>query len=102
MNRLVIQALLAASLMLSSVLIFADEARPPRRIGVLLVAHSRESEVAQAFRQGLRDAGYVEGRDVVIEWRFPNGDYAQVPELVGELIRHKVDVMVVDGTVGTR
>ena len=80
----------------------AQQSVEPHHIGVLLVAHSPESEVAQAFRQGLRDAGYSEGRDVVIEWRFPNGDYARVPELVADLVQRNVEVIVVDGTVGTR
>jgi len=83
----------------------ASYGEPPvaaHHIGVLLVAHSAESEVAQAFRQGLRDAGYSEGRDVLVEWRSPNGDYSRVPELVADLIRRKVELIVVDGTVGTR
>ena len=80
----------------------AQQSALPRHIGVLLVAHSPDSEVAQAFRHGLRDAGYSEGRDVVIEWRSPNGDYARVPELVADLVQRKVEVIVVDGTVGTR
>jgi ABC-type uncharacterized transport system substrate-binding protein len=74
----------------------------PRRIGVLLVNFSPESEQAQAFRQGLRDAGYVEGRDVVIEWRTASGDYARIPEVVAELVQRKVDVIVSDSTIGTR
>jgi putative ABC transport system substrate-binding protein len=82
----------------------ADAQQPvaPRRIGVLLVAWSPESKMAQAFREGLRDAGYVEGRDVVVEWRTANGDYDRVPQLVADLIQRKVEVIVVDGTVGTR
>jgi putative ABC transport system substrate-binding protein len=82
----------------------ADAQQPasPRRIGVLLAVVSPESKEAQAFRQGLLDAGYAEGRDVVIEWRSANGDYARVPEFVADLVQRKVDVIVVDTTVATR
>ena len=82
----------------------ADAQQPasPRRIGVLLVAFSPESKEAQAFRQGLRDAGYVEGRDVVIEWRSANGDYARIPELAADLVQRKVDVIVVESTLAVR
>ena len=52
----------------------------------------------QAFRQGLQDAGYVEGRDVVIEWRSGSGDYARMPSLVADLVQGKVEVIVVSGT----
>jgi putative tryptophan/tyrosine transport system substrate-binding protein len=72
-----------------------------RRIGVLLVGLSPESKEAKHFRLGLRDAGYSEGRDVIIEWRSANGDYDRVPELVADLIHSKVDVIVQDSTVGT-
>jgi putative ABC transport system substrate-binding protein len=64
----------------------------PRRIGVLLVGWSPESPGPQQFRHGILDAGYVEGRDVVIEWRSADGDYNRVPELVADLVRSKVDV----------
>jgi len=75
----------------------ADAQEPsPRRIGVLLILVSPESKEAQAFRQGLRDAGYSEGRDVVIEWRFANGDYDRVSQLVTDLVQRQVDVMVTD------
>jgi putative ABC transport system substrate-binding protein len=82
----------------------AEEQQPatPRRIGVLLVVFSRDGKEAPAFRDGLRDAGYVEGCDVVIEWRSNNGDYAQVPELVAELLQSKVEVIVVDSTVASQ
>jgi len=66
---------------------------------VLLSPAGKEAE---AFRQGLRDAGYVEGRDVVIEWRSADGDYARLPELAAELVERKVDVIVADTTPATR
>ena len=86
-------------------LVAAADAQQPtslRRIGVLLALFTRESREAQAFRQGLRDAGYAEGRDLVIEWRSANGDYSRVPELAADLVQRKVDVIVVDTTVATR
>ena len=81
---------------------YAQQPVLPRRIGVLLSANSPGSKEAQAFRQGLLNAGYAEGRDVVIELRSANGDYAQVPALVADLVQRKVDVIVVDSTVAAR
>jgi putative tryptophan/tyrosine transport system substrate-binding protein len=75
--------------------------RVARRIGFLLVGLSPESKEAKQFRLGLRDAGYSEGRDVVIEWRSAKGDYDRVPELVADLVGAKVDVIVQDSTIGT-
>jgi putative tryptophan/tyrosine transport system substrate-binding protein len=74
----------------------------PRRIGFLCVAWGPDDKELQAFRQGLLDAGYFEGRDLVIEWRFANGDYARIPELVADLVQRKVDVIVSDSTQGTQ
>jgi len=73
-----------------------------RRIGVLLVLLSPEGKEAQAFRRGLQDAGYIEGRDVVIEWRSANGDYTRLPQLAVDLVERKVDVIVVDTTQATQ
>jgi putative ABC transport system substrate-binding protein len=55
-------------------------------------------EFMQAFRQGLLDAGYAEGRDVMIEWRDANGDYDRLPQLAVDLVQGKVDVIVVTST----
>jgi putative ABC transport system substrate-binding protein len=79
----------------------AQQTASPRHIGVLLVGLTPESKPAQSFLQGLRDAGYSVGRDVVIEWRLAHGDYDRVPDLVADLVRNKVDVMVMDSTIGT-
>ena len=80
----------------------AQTSAAPRRVEVLLVNFSPESKEAQAFREGLRDAGYVEGRDVVVEWRTAGGDYARLPEVVADLVQRKADVIVSDSTIGTR
>jgi len=100
-RRLLTLALLISSLDFAGVP-HAQQPTSPRRIGVVLALFSQDSQEAQAFRQGLRDAGYVEGRDVVIEWRSSGGDYALVPGLVADLVQRKVDVIVVDSTVATR
>jgi putative ABC transport system substrate-binding protein len=78
----------------------ADAQQPasPRHVGVLLAALLPEEKVPQAFRQGLLDAGYAEGRDVVIEWRYANGDYDRLPQLAADLVQSKVDLIVVEST----
>ena len=95
---------LVGSLGLVCLPVKADAQQPasPRRIGVLLVGFLPDSDEAQQFRQGLRDAGYTEGRDVAIEWRSANGDYDRIPELVADLVQRKVDVIVVDSTIAAR
>ena len=95
---------LAACLVLVAPSRAADAQPPasPRRVGVLLALLAPESKEVQAFRQGLRDAGYVEGRDVVIEWRSAKGDYARLPQLAADLVKSKVDVIMSDITVATQ
>jgi len=66
---------------------------------VLLVLLSPERREAQAFREGLREAGYGEGRDVVLEWRSANGACARAPEVAADLVHAKVDVIVADTTI---
>jgi putative ABC transport system substrate-binding protein len=53
-----------------------------------------------AFRAGLRDLGYVEGKNIVIEFRFARGQYDRLPELAAELVRLKVDVIVTHSAPG--
>jgi putative tryptophan/tyrosine transport system substrate-binding protein len=101
-QRLLALALVAlgAALSLFAPGSIADAQQPaaPHRIGVLLGGTSLDSTLAQQFRQGLLEAGYSEGHDVVIEWRSANGDYTRVPELVADLIHRNLDVIVVEST----
>jgi len=57
-----------------------------------------EANLVGAFREGLREHGYEEGRNIVIEYRWADGKYERFPALVAELIAAKVDVIVTAGT----
>ncbi len=73
------------------------------RIGFLGSATAAGSaKSVEAFRAGLRDFGHVEGRNIVIEFRWAEGKYDRLYDLVAELIRLNVDVIVTHGTPGTR
>jgi putative ABC transport system substrate-binding protein len=56
----------------------------------------------EAFRQGLRDLGYVEGKNIVIEWRSAEGKRDRLPALAADLVRLKVDLIVTAGPLVTR
>jgi putative ABC transport system substrate-binding protein len=73
------------------------------RIGFLGSASATGSaKSVEALRTGLRDLGYVEGRNIVIEFRWAEGKYDRLSDLLAELIRLNVDVIVTHGTPGTR
>jgi putative tryptophan/tyrosine transport system substrate-binding protein len=82
------------------------EAQQPRKISRIgyLAANFPSTNIAriQAFRQGLRDLGYVEGKSIVIEWRYAEGKPDRLPALAAELVRLKVDVIVTAGPGQTR
>src|SRR4030095_8247309 len=70
------------------------------RIAYQSAGSSGERE--EAFRQGLRELGYVEGQNIVIEWRFAQGKPDQIPRNTAELVRLNVDVIVTGGSTDTR
>ena len=78
----------------------AQQAAKVARIGWLALNLAAAPHVTEAFRQGLRDLGYVEGRNVVIEYRDAKGTPERLPALVAELIALKVDVIVAPNTPG--
>jgi putative ABC transport system substrate-binding protein len=74
--------------------------KPVPVIGILGAAVPDDAEVARnlaAFRQGLADAGYVEGQNVRIEYRWAEGQYERLPALAADLVARKVDVIVNEG-----
>ena len=64
-------------------------------------SRSANQHFLDAFRQGLRESGYIEGQNIVIEDRWADGRVERFPELIAELIRLRVDVLVVASTPGT-
>src|SRR5215510_12932206 len=72
------------------------------RIGYLGASRSANSERMEAFRQGLRELGYVEGKNIVVEYRYAEGKQDRLPALAAELVRLKVDVIVTTGPTVTR
>ena len=79
----------------------ADPAWKAPRIGVIGEGSPSDRRVA-AFRQGLRELGYAEGESIFVEYRYLDGVLERVPNVAAELIRLKVDVLVVGGTVAAR
>ena len=57
-----------------------------------------EANLTNAFREGLRDAGYEDGRNIAIKYLWADGQYDRFPTLVSELVAAKVDVIVTAGT----
>jgi putative ABC transport system substrate-binding protein len=95
--------LIAATLLAVAVIAEAQQPNKVPRIGYL-AANSRSTNLAriEAFQQGLRDFGYVEGKSIVIEWRYAEGKLDRLPGLAAELVRLKVDVIVSAGPPPTR
>jgi putative tryptophan/tyrosine transport system substrate-binding protein len=73
------------------------------RIGYLSgPSPSTSANRRQAFRQGLRELGYVEGKNIVIEYRYAEGKFDRLPALAAELVGLKVDIIVTSGPQTTR
>jgi putative ABC transport system substrate-binding protein len=66
------------------------------RIGVLSPAERSSTKIFDAFREGLREHGYVDGQNITIEYRLAAGDASRLPEMAGELVRLPADVIVTD------
>ena len=79
----------------------ADESPADRILSDLLPFRLARART-EAFRQGLRELGYVEGKNIVIEWRQRGRKLDRLPALAGELVRLKVDVIVTGGSAATR
>src|SRR2546425_52155 len=77
----------------------AQQAAKAARLGYLAADRAANPHLQEAFRQGLRELGYVEGRNLVIEYRDAEGKLERFPALAAELVALKVDVIVASGTL---
>ena len=93
--RRLISVLLAALLLALSFSVDAQEAKKIPRIGFLVTpSRSFSSARIEAFRRGLHDLGYIEGKNIAIEYRYAEGKLDRLPQLAAELVGLKVDVIV--------
>jgi putative ABC transport system substrate-binding protein len=87
-------------------LCFSADAQQPKEVPRIgwLGAGSSPSQLprTEAFRRGLRDLGYVEGKSIVIEWQYAEGKPDRLPALAAELVHLKVDIIVTGGISATR
>ncbi len=99
-RRKVLVLILALSLLVVPLAADAQQANKVYRVGVLGgVSPQTLPGSIEAFRQRLRDLGWVEGQNVVIEYRWGEGNVDRLPELAAEFIRLKVDIIVAAGTL---
>lgn len=104
MKKAVLVSILVVVLQLA-VAVMADAQQPTNipRLGYLTAPpFSALTAEHEAFRQGLRELGYVEGKNIFIEWRSAEAKLDRLPELAAELVRLKVDVIVTAGPAPTR
>jgi putative ABC transport system substrate-binding protein len=94
---------LAVAFALCGAVVEAQQPTKVPRIGYLTInSASTQSARIEAFRQSLRELGYIEGKNIVVEWRFGEGKSERVPALAAELVGLKVDVIVTAGGPVTR
>src|SRR5678816_284208 len=104
MKRAAVPSILVVVVLL--VLGVIAEAQQPKKVPQIGYLHAASaSSVAartEAFREGLRELGYVEGKNILIEYRYAEGKFDRLPVLAAELVRLKVDIIVTTGPIVTR
>ena len=108
MRKNIIGFALSAMLFAPSVSAQAQQANKVPRVGYLWFgfapspAPARPNPQVESFRQGLRELGYVEGKNIIVEFRYAEGKFERLPGLAAELVRLKVDVIVTASTPAIR
>ena len=94
MKTLALATILGLGLLAAPVAAEAQAVAKVPRIAFLSTTSSPDSPTTAAFRQGLQDLGYVEGQNIIIEWRWGAGTTQRFPEFAAEVVQLKVDVIV--------
>ncbi|HEU4342374.1 MAG TPA: ABC transporter substrate-binding protein, partial [Candidatus Binatia bacterium] len=90
--------LLATLLLTAATSAAAQQPKKIPRVGILFIGSQNQPHLA-AFKQGLRERGYTEGKNIILEYRYAEGRYDRLPELASDLARTKVDVIVTTSSI---
>jgi putative ABC transport system substrate-binding protein len=94
MERRTFLALIPGSLLVAPLAAEAQHAGKVPKIGYLATGYAGASPgLVEAFKQGLREHGYIDGQNIAVEWRFAEGRFERIPALAAELVRLKVDLI---------
>src|SRR5262247_3639214 len=98
MKKAAVPILVAVILLTVAVVTEAQQPKKVARIGYLSNTDpATESARSEAIRRALRELGYIEGQNIAIEYRYSEGKRERYPDLAAELVRLKVDIIVVSG-----
>jgi len=89
------------AMLLAPVVVKAQQPGTIPRIGVIFMG-GRDQPHLESFKQGLRELGYVEGKNIRLEYRYAEGKYDRLPELATDLVRERVDVIVTTSSISAR
>src|ERR671910_2221214 len=101
MRRTFFAVALCALLLALCFPIQAQQSAKIPRVGILFIG-GRDQPHLEAFKQGLREHGYSEGKNIVLEYRYAEGRYDRLPELAKEFVRKNVDVIVTTSSISAQ
>ena len=79
----------------------AQQAPKIPHVGILFIG-GRDQPHLESFKQGMREHGYIEGKNVVFEYRYAEGNYDRLPDLAADLVQKKVDVIVTTSSLSAQ
>jgi putative tryptophan/tyrosine transport system substrate-binding protein len=102
MKRRAFLATFAATTLESTIARAQQSSNKIPRIGILSPAENEATPIFEAFRRGLRELGYVEGRNIILEYRFAHGDNTVLRRLAEELPKLPVDIILADSSASAQ